>query len=123
MCRLNNSLSVFKERQAECFADLPKPVVFKEDPAYAACHSLDDILAYRRKANINDDDVDDISSVSILRSAIEELSRSKDSTGGVTTQDLFSHLEAKLPWLKAEQGVECQVSTPSTLNVKNLSRR
>lgn len=110
MLRLNNSFAAFKEKQAECFAVLPKPVLYKEDPEYAYCHSLDDILARRRKADIDDEDVNDTPSVSILRSALEELTRSKDSTEGITTEDLFSHLEAKLPWLKGEQGTESQAS-------------
>lgn len=124
MLRLNDSLAAFKEKQAECFANLPRPELYKEDPAYAACHSLDDILACRHKSDIDDDeDANNTSSVSILRSAIEELSRSRDDMEGVTTEDLFTHLEAKLPWLKGEQGAKCQVSTPSVLDVTHLYRR
>jgi hypothetical protein len=121
MHRLNDSLAAFKTKQADCFAILPKPVLYKEDPEYADCHSLDDILACRHKANIDDEDANDTSSVSILRSAIEELIHSTDSVEGVTTEDLFSHLEAKLPWLKEEQGAECQVSTAIPINVTNSS--
>ncbi|OAX44025.1 hypothetical protein K503DRAFT_852908 [Rhizopogon vinicolor AM-OR11-026] len=116
MLRLNDSLAAFKEKQAECFAILPKPVLYKEDPEYADCHSLDDILACRRKANIDDDDANDTSNVSLLRSAIEELMSSKDSTEGVTTEELFNHLEAKLPWLKGDQGAGCQNDLWQTLN-------
>ncbi|KAG2156291.1 hypothetical protein DEU56DRAFT_750838 [Suillus clintonianus] len=116
MLRLNESLATFKEKQAECFAGLPKPVIYKEIPEYAECHSLDDILACRRKADIDDEDASDTSNVSILRSAIEELTRSKESTEGISTSDLFNHLEDKLPWLKGEQGAECQNDLWQTLN-------
>lgn len=44
--------------------------------------SSDDILACRRKADINDEDASNTSNVSILRSAIEELTHSKESTEG-----------------------------------------
>lgn len=116
MLRLNKSLTTFKEKQAECFVNLPKPMLYKEEPKYADCHSLDDILACRRKADIDDDDAGDTSNVSILRSAIEELARSKESTEGISTGDLFNYLEAKLPWLKGEQGAECQNDLWQTLN-------
>lgn len=119
MLRLNESLAAFKEKQAECFVNLPQPMVYKEEPEYADCHSLDDILACRHKADIDDEDVGDTPNTSILRSAIEELGRSKELTEGISTGDLFSHLEAKLPWLKGEQGAECQVRTPTAFNVIN----
>ncbi|KAG1783061.1 hypothetical protein EV702DRAFT_958786 [Suillus placidus] len=120
MLRLNKSLATFKEKQAECFVNLPKPIIYKEEPEYADCHSLDDILACRRKADIDDEDAGDTSNVSILRSAIEELTRSKDTTEGISTGDLFNHLEAKLPWLKGEQGAECQNDLWQTLNESPL---
>jgi len=120
MLRLNKSLIAFKEKQAECFANLPKPVIYREEPEFADCHSLDDILACRRKADIDDEDPSDTPNVSILRSVIEELTRSKDSTEGISTGDLFSHLEAKLSWLKGEQGAEGQVGTPSKSHVVSL---
>lgn len=119
MLRLNESLVTFKEKQAECYVNLPQPMVYKEEPEYADCHSLDDILACRHKADIDDEDVGDTPNASILRSAIEELARSKELTEGISTGDLFSHLEAKLPWLKGEQGAECQVRTPTAFNVIN----
>lgn len=120
MLRLNKSLDTFKEKQAECFANLPKPVLYVEEPEYADCHSLDDILACRRKADIDDEDAGDTSNTSILRSAIEELTRSKESTEGISTGDLFNHLEAKLPWLKGEQGAEYQNDLWQTLNESPL---
>jgi hypothetical protein len=120
MLRLHESLVTFKKKQAECFISLPKPMLYKEEPEYAACHSLDDILACRRKADIDDDDAGNTSNVSILRSAIEELARSKESTEGISTGDLFDYLEVKLPWLKGEQGAECEVRTLSAFNVINL---
>ncbi|KAG1873768.1 hypothetical protein DFJ58DRAFT_676805, partial [Suillus subalutaceus] len=120
MLRLNNSLATFKEKQAECFVNLPKPMLYKEEPEYADCHSLDDILACRHKADIDDEDAGDTSNVSILRSAIEELACSKESTEGISTGDLFNHLEAKLPWLKGEQGAECQNDLWQTLNESPL---
>jgi hypothetical protein len=119
MLRLNESLAKFKEKQAECFVNLPQPMIYKEEPAYAYCYSLDDILACRRKADIDDEDPGDTPNASILRSAIEELAGSKERAEGISTGDLFNHLEAKLPWLKGEQGVECQVRTPSASNAIN----
>lgn len=116
MLRLNKSLATFKEKQAECFANLPKPMLYKEESAYADCHSLDDILACRHKADIDDEVAGDTPNVSILRSAIEELTRSKESAEGISTGDLFNHLEAKLPWLKGERGAECQNDLWQTLN-------
>jgi hypothetical protein len=116
MLRLHESLVTFKKKQAECFISLPKPMLYKEEPEYAACHSLDDILACRRKADIDDDDAGDTSNVSILRSAIEELARSKESTEGISTGDLFDYLEVKLPWLKGEQGAECENDLWQMLN-------
>ncbi|KAG1873770.1 hypothetical protein DFJ58DRAFT_651189, partial [Suillus subalutaceus] len=95
MLRLNNSLATFKEKQAEYFVNLPKSVLYKEEPEYADCHSLDDILACRHKADIDDDDAGDTSNVSILRSAIEELACSKESTEGISTGDLFNYLESQ----------------------------
>ncbi|KIK46661.1 hypothetical protein CY34DRAFT_800180 [Suillus luteus UH-Slu-Lm8-n1] len=120
MLRLNESLAAFKEKQAECFVNLPQPMIYKEEPEYADCHSLDDILACRHKADIDDEDVGDTPNASILRSAIEELGRSKELTEGISTGDLFSHLEAKLPWLKGEQGAECQNDLWQTLNESPL---
>ncbi|KAG1752503.1 uncharacterized protein EDB91DRAFT_1044603 [Suillus paluster] len=120
MLRLNESLVGFKEKQVGCFAILPKPVIYKEEPEYADCHLLDDILACRRKADIDDEDASDTSNVSILRSAIEELSRSKEGTERIATSDLFSHLEDKLPWLKGEQGAKCQNDLWQTLNESPL---
>ncbi|KAG0709870.1 hypothetical protein DFH29DRAFT_18091 [Suillus ampliporus] len=120
MLRLNESIAIFKEKQAECFATLPKPVTYKEESEYAECHSLDDILACRRKADIDDEDASDTPNVSILRSAIEELSRSKESAERISTGDLFNHMEAKLPWLKGEQGAECQNDLWQTLNESPL---
>lgn len=120
MLRLNESLATFKEKQAECFVNLPKPIIYKEEPECADCHSLDDILTCHRKADIDDEDASDTSNVSILRSAIEELTHSKESTEGISTGDLFDHLEAKLPWLKGERGAECQVRTLSAFDVINL---
>ncbi|KAG2064264.1 hypothetical protein BDR04DRAFT_1137438 [Suillus decipiens] len=120
MLRLNKSLATFKEKQAECFVNLPKPMLHKEEPKYADCHSLDDILVCRRKTDIDDDDAGDTSNVSILRSAIEELARVKEGTEGISTGDLFSHLETKLPWLKGEQGAECQNDLWQTLNESPL---
>ncbi|KAG1745791.1 hypothetical protein EDD22DRAFT_958488 [Suillus occidentalis] len=105
MLRLNESLATFKEKQAECFVNLPQPMIYKEEPEYADCHSLDDILACRHKANIDDED---------------ELARSKELTEGISTGDLFNHLEAKLPWLKGEQGAECQNDLWQTLNESPL---
>ncbi|KAG1806577.1 uncharacterized protein HD556DRAFT_1428642 [Suillus plorans] len=120
MLRLNESLATFKEKQAECFDNLPKPMIYKEEPECADCHSLDDILACRRKADIDDEDASDTSNVSILRSAIEELTHSKESTEGISTGDLFNHLEAKLPWLKGERGAECQNDLWQTLDKSHL---
>ncbi|KAG1906958.1 uncharacterized protein F5891DRAFT_350925 [Suillus fuscotomentosus] len=120
LLRLNESLATFKEKQAECFVNLPTPIIYKEEPECADCHSLDDILACRRKADIDDEDASDTSNVSILRSAIEELTHSKESTEGISTGDLFDHLEAKLPWLKGERGAACQNDLWQTLNKSPL---
>ncbi|KAG2155031.1 uncharacterized protein EDB93DRAFT_1130814 [Suillus bovinus] len=120
MLRLNKSIATFKEKQAECFVNLPKPMIYKEEPEYADCHSLDDILACRRKADIDDEDAGDTPNISILRSGIEELTRSKESTEGISTGDLFNHLEIKLPWLKGEQGAEYQNELWQTLNKSPL---
>ncbi|KAG1755459.1 hypothetical protein EDB19DRAFT_1901676 [Suillus lakei] len=107
MLRLNESFATFKEKQAECFANLPKPVMYKEESEPTSTTRM----------------LVTTSNVSILRSAIEELARSKESTEsteGTSTGDLFNHLEAKLPWLKGEQGAECQNDLWQTLNESPL---
>ncbi|KAI9574770.1 hypothetical protein HD554DRAFT_2034740 [Boletus coccyginus] len=108
IARLTESASALKATQAESYKDLPRTVPVYEDSQYAQCHTIDDLLSYvgRSREESTQPGVD-IPDITILRSALEELGRSK--TDGTSTEELFRHLESKLLWLGGEEGAARQV--------------
>ncbi|KAH7916280.1 hypothetical protein BJ138DRAFT_1053080 [Hygrophoropsis aurantiaca] len=116
MTRLTESLASLKSTQASAFADLPRPAPFKEDIRYSECQSLDEIIAQRGRSTPDTENAD-IEDITLLRCALTELSRDKSGEDeGVSTEQLFSHLESKVSLLSGEEGGQHQSNLWNTLN-------
>ncbi|KAH0839838.1 hypothetical protein J3R83DRAFT_787 [Lanmaoa asiatica] len=115
IARLAESASALKATQTESYKDLPRTVPVYEDSQYAQCHAIDDLLSHvgssREESAQPGADIPDIT---ILRCALEELGRSK--TDGTSTEEVFRHLESKLPWLGREEGAARQNDLWNQLN-------
>ncbi|KAH7930680.1 hypothetical protein BV22DRAFT_46754 [Leucogyrophana mollusca] len=119
LARLTDSLSALKSAQASSFADLPRPIPFKEDPRYSQCNTLDEVIA-QRDMEAPDNEKMDVEDITLLRCALLELSRAKgEHDEGVSTEELFGHLESKLPWLRGDEGVSHQGDLWNTLNTNS----
>ncbi|KAG9317368.1 hypothetical protein JVU11DRAFT_1567 [Chiua virens] len=106
------SASTLKETQAESYKDLPRIVPVYEDPQYAQYHSIHDLLSHL--GNPREESSQDVPDITLLRCALEELDQSE--TDGTSTEDLFHHLESKLPWLGHEEGATRQNDLWNRLN-------
>ncbi|KAG8218549.1 hypothetical protein J3R82DRAFT_4190 [Butyriboletus roseoflavus] len=108
VARLTKSASALRTTQVESYKDLPRTVPVYEDSQYAQCHTIDDILSHVGSSGEEPTQPGaDIPDITILRCALEELSRSK--TDGTSTEELFRHLESKFQWLGREDGAARQV--------------
>ena len=108
IARLTESASAVKATQAESYKDLPRTLPVYEEPQYAQCHAIDDLLSYAADSlEESPQPGADIPNITILRCALEELCRSK--ADGASTEELFRHLENKLSWLGGEEGAARQV--------------
>ncbi|KIL00498.1 hypothetical protein PAXRUDRAFT_821585 [Paxillus rubicundulus Ve08.2h10] len=114
IARLIESASALKAVQAESFKDLPRPVPVYEDSRYVIFHTIDDVLSCTRSST--EESGQDTPDITILRCALEELSRAKEDSSGVSTEELFQYLESKLPWLGAEDGAARQSELWNQLN-------
>jgi hypothetical protein len=112
--KFSTGLSSFKESQFESFAVLPRPLPTFEDPRHGQCHTIDELLA------TCDDppNPEDISDISILRCAIEQLSAENEARRP-TTEELFELIISKLPWLSSPAGPKYQVITAASLQPEN----
>jgi len=101
LSRLTTSIESLKQTQTESFTVLPKLPPFREDPKYNDCRTLDQAVS------ASNDAPQEIPPFTVLRCAIEELAaQSRD----VDTEELFRAIEAKLPWLRSEDGAQYQAS-------------
>ncbi|EIW82296.1 hypothetical protein CONPUDRAFT_164918 [Coniophora puteana RWD-64-598 SS2] len=118
LSRLNSSLAAYKSVQAESFADLPRKQPDAEETDWATCQNLDDILAKveSRKEKERSTEVPD---VTLLRCGLVELVE-KEGDGKVDTEQLYSHLEKKIPWLQGAEGAEAQAKLWSTLTSSSV---
>ncbi|KAF9238741.1 hypothetical protein BU15DRAFT_47357 [Melanogaster broomeanus] len=117
IARLTESATALKATQAESLKDLPRPVPVYEDSQYVDCHTIDDLLSPTRGSGEESSPPDEgIPDITILRCALEELSRTKEDSNGVSTEELFRHLESKLTWLGAEEGATRQSELWSQLS-------
>ncbi|KIJ69967.1 hypothetical protein HYDPIDRAFT_78947 [Hydnomerulius pinastri MD-312] len=114
--RLTESASALRAEQTESYKDLPRPTPVYEDPEYAGCHTVDDLLSRsQRSGDESNQQAEDVPDVTIIRCTLEELSRTKED-GSVSTEELFQHLEGKLPWLSSEAGAARQSDLWNQLN-------
>lgn len=100
LSKLSTSITAVKAAQEETFSVLPRPNPYKEDIKFQDCHSLDSVFTASEK-------VEDISPMSLLRCAFEELGPKGQAVG---TELLFETLEAKNAWVGSEEGAEYAVS-------------
>lgn len=111
IARLSESAAALKTTQVESYKDLPRTVPVYEDPQYAQCHAIDELLSHVEHSREESARPGaDIPNITLLRCTLEELGRSK--TDGTSTEELFQLLESKLPWLAGEEGAARQVWLP-----------
>ncbi|KAH7887544.1 hypothetical protein F5I97DRAFT_847649 [Phlebopus sp. FC_14] len=103
LSRLTDSIAALKVDQAQCYKDLPRQTASYEDPQYADCHTLNEFLARTQKSG-GGQHTEDLPCVTILRCAVEELTHTREDADGISTEEIFHHLESKLPWLTGEEG-------------------
>ncbi|KAI0796969.1 hypothetical protein C8Q75DRAFT_742879 [Abortiporus biennis] len=104
--KLTTSLESYKTTQLEAYADLPRPLPYKEDKKYQEHHNLEGILT-------TSENVQDIPLPSLLRCAIEELVSKKEA---VTSQAIFDLLENRIPLLQTDEGAPYIEKMWETLN-------
>ncbi|KDQ64378.1 hypothetical protein JAAARDRAFT_166529 [Jaapia argillacea MUCL 33604] len=105
MERLNTSLTSLKETQTQTFAVLPQPTPFQEDPKYKGCQTLAKVLDTTEEAT-------DIPDFTLLRCALQEIAAQGRKP---TTEELFAALEAKLPHLTSDEGLQYEEKLWQTL--------
>ncbi|KAI0340943.1 hypothetical protein BDW22DRAFT_1430589 [Trametopsis cervina] len=104
--KLTTSLQSVKTEQATAFALLPRPNLYKEDPVFANCSSLEDIVAAEKEPKATPD-------ITILRCAILELEASNTPA---TVNAIFKRIEEVLSWTRPEEDPEAQPRLWNTLS-------
>jgi hypothetical protein len=107
LSKLTLSLESLKSAQQETFSVLPQPSVYRVEPSYKDCKSLDDVVATAGDSR-------NIPHMPLLCYAIAELTSRKERT---TAEAIFQLLEAKLPWMQSEEGAQYEVSNCITLEM------
>jgi hypothetical protein len=97
--RLHMSAGALKESQRSAFDVLPQPDRFREEPRFASCNTIEELLEVAKP--------DDMATfrlpvVSVLRAALHELTT--EEKRAPTTEELFSFLEKKIPILAPKEG-------------------
>ncbi|KAF7332292.1 hypothetical protein MKEN_00110400 [Mycena kentingensis (nom. inval.)] len=102
--KLNESLRALKTIQSENASVLPKPdpYTYAEPPELAACATLDTLVS-AAKVSAQTAELAQLDAVSLLRCGIADF-----AAGAVgrnpNTEELFTMLESKLPWLVSDEG-------------------
>jgi hypothetical protein len=98
MEKLNTSLHSLREKQRDAFTLLPTPEQSLEVVPFETCKTVDELLS----ASAANGSIPD---VSLLRCALHDLTADQEAPGA-TADQVFAHLESKLPSLSSEKGVE-----------------
>jgi hypothetical protein len=118
MGRLAASIEDLKTEQAKAFTVLPAsaPANVQEEKRFAACHSLDELLALAD----TDENRKDLQSLSVVRCAIEEFTAREKRAP--STDDLLLVLHERAPWHDTDSRPLDEVCTGpfSTLNATDL---
>ncbi|KAF9478182.1 hypothetical protein BDN70DRAFT_860632 [Pholiota conissans] len=99
MSQLNTSLTSLKNSQFESFSILPHSDPFKEPKQFSTCNSVAEILKVASSKE-KEPEFTKLPIISLLRCGIKELG------GEPTTEELFRFLEAQIPWLLTDEGLE-----------------
>ncbi|KAI6130323.1 hypothetical protein EDD16DRAFT_1515507 [Pisolithus croceorrhizus] len=127
LLRFKNSAERLKSEQAESYKELPRVPKYHEEEPFASLVTLDDVIAYvplsRSTTQVGSSALlsvetsdetrgEGVPELTILRCGLNELVRTKNRGSGgngdgnsavVSTEELFSYLERKLPWISMEQ--------------------
>ncbi|KAI6105907.1 hypothetical protein F5141DRAFT_1196802 [Pisolithus sp. B1] len=126
LLRLRDSAERFKSEQAESYMELPRVPKYHEEEPFASFETLDDVIAHlplsRSTTQVGTSALlsvetsdekrgEEVPELTILRCGLNELVRTKNRGSGgngngnsaaVSTEELFSYLESKLPWISME---------------------
>lgn len=127
LSRLRDSAERLRSEQSQSYKEFPRLLKYHEEEPFASFERLDDVIAHMQlsrsstplgssaspsvQAN-NKKRGEEVPELTILRCGLTELARSKNGGRGgsnsddllsVSTEELFSYLESKLPWISGEQ--------------------
>ncbi|KAI6003650.1 hypothetical protein EDD15DRAFT_2191731 [Pisolithus albus] len=127
LLRLRDSTERLKSKQAESFKELARVPKYHEEEPFASFETLDDVIAHippsrsttqvgtsvLLSAETSDEKRgEQVPELTILRCGLNDLVRTKKRGSGgidnsnsaaVSTEELFSYLESKMPWISGEQ--------------------
>lgn len=105
---LTASLASLKESQAESYAALPRPELYKEPIKFAACYSVASVL---KETEDKTSEMQEMPPITLIRCGIADFNIGKEGDlAKPTTEELFQYLEGQIPWLVSEDGLKYEVS-------------
>ncbi|KAI6035043.1 hypothetical protein F5J12DRAFT_759724 [Pisolithus orientalis] len=111
LLRLRDSAERLKSEQSQSYKEFPRLFKYHEEEPFASFETLDDVIAHVQLSR-SSTPRGEVPELTILRCGLTELARSKNGGRGgnnshdslsVSTEELISYLESKLPWISGEQ--------------------